>query len=192
MTIITNDHTNLEEEYFLWLFDLIRKTNRNSKSAMKERELLRFLHSKEFTYSVGNDDNRASDGIEVRHRFYNERGSDTRNNFFKTPCTVLEMLVALAIRMDYSLGDNSSNNELARWFWVFIKNLGLEEYSPDDPHAEGFRALNGVKVDKFLSRTYSSNGKGGIFPLRKPAEDQRGIEIWYQLMSYMDENYVQY
>jgi hypothetical protein len=33
------------------------------------------------------------------------------------------------------------------------------------------------------------SGLGGMFPLEDPREDQRAIEIWYQMMAYINENY---
>jgi hypothetical protein len=40
---------------------------------------------------------------------------------------------------------------------------------------------------KIMDRRYERNGQGGLFPLRKPAMDQRDVEIWYQANAYMIE-----
>jgi hypothetical protein len=62
-----------------------------------------------------------------------------------------------------------------------INNLDMDWLDPDD-------ILD--CIDRFLSRKYDYNGVGGIFPLRKGAsEDQRNVEIWYQMQSYLMENY---
>jgi hypothetical protein len=38
-----------------------------------------------------------------------------------------------------------------------------------------------------IYRNYSPSGRGGLFPLRHPDEDQRGVEIWYQMAAYLYE-----
>jgi hypothetical protein len=37
-------------------------------------------------------------------------------------------------------------------------------------------------------RLYTTSGYGGLFPLEEPKEDQRKVEIWYQMMAYLGEN----
>ena len=39
-----------------------------------------------------------------------------------------------------------------------------------------------------IDRDYDASGFGGIFPLRRPAEDQRKVELWYQAAAYILEN----
>ena len=41
-----------------------------------------------------------------------------------------------------------------------------------------------------VERRYKRSGEGGLFPLKNAAKDQRKVEIWYQLSSYLLENYV--
>ena len=45
---------------------------------------------------------------------------------------------------------------------------------------EAFQMIN--------ERSYAFDGYGGLFPLRKPHQDQRNIEIWYQMQAYLMEN----
>jgi hypothetical protein len=42
-------------------------------------------------------------------------------------------------------------------------------------------------LDSVIWRTYSPDGRGGFFPLNQPQEDQRKIEIWYQMNKYVIE-----
>jgi hypothetical protein len=44
-------------------------------------------------------------------------------------------------------------------------------------------------LTNLVERTYQKNGKGGLFPLKQPAKDQRRVEIWYQMAAYLNENY---
>ena len=43
-------------------------------------------------------------------------------------------------------------------------------------------------LNKFIDRTYRASGYGGLFPLRHSKEDQRKVEIWYQMAAYLIEN----
>ena len=43
-------------------------------------------------------------------------------------------------------------------------------------------------LTKFMRREYDASGLGGLFALRYPKEDMRDIEIWYQMMSYLEED----
>jgi hypothetical protein len=65
-----------------------------------------------------------------------------------------------------------------------IKNLGLDQFDDQIPY-------DWEDVDEALSaliyRTYDRDGTGGLFPLTHPEEDQRKVEIWYQLNAYLLE-----
>jgi len=65
-----------------------------------------------------------------------------------------------------------------------INNLGLQ-----DCHDAGFIAEYVEDVTHaVIWRTYNENGNGGLFPLRDSDQDQRQVEIWYQLSAYLLEN----
>ena len=82
-------------DYFDWLyFMVIPNPNKNHY-----RKLLSALHSIEFRYFVDYDENRASDGENLRWYYVNDGGNDEILRW-KEPCTVLEMLIALAINAD--------------------------------------------------------------------------------------------
>jgi hypothetical protein len=38
-----------------------------------------------------------------------------------------------------------------------------------------------------IHRYYQPNGHGGFFPLENPQDDQRHVELWYQLNEYVME-----
>jgi hypothetical protein len=100
------------------------------------------------------------------------------------------MLIALADRMDFVLSTPSIRaSRREKWFWLFIDNLNLDKYDYDFPDVFEKKNANNAKIMKLLERHYDDNGKGGIFPLRHPMADQRRIEIWYQMMAYISENY---
>lgn len=173
---------NNELRYFQWLCNFV--TNEKYRVGRYEH-LLRSLLYKPFKCFVPNDDNRATDGLELRGTFENEYGievllEDATSYILYDECSILEMLIALSRKMAYITFDPIRENEpnVAESFWTMITNLNLR---PDDPE-------NDNKIRALLDRTYMENGHGGLFPLKKYREDQRQVEIWYQMMAYIAEN----
>ena len=41
---------------------------------------------------------------------------------------------------------------------------------------------------RFMDRDYEPNGAGGLFTITRTSIDMRTIDIWYQLMSWLNEN----
>lgn len=72
----------------------------------------------------------------------------------------------------------------ASGFWNMVVSLGLA--AMDDSRFSEDRAE--FILDRFDSRDYQPNGAGGLFTLSHPTEDMRQIDIWYQLMAYLNEN----
>lgn len=175
-----------DEEYFYWLCSCIDIGGRD----IGRLTLARDLHSIPFTWTIPNDDNRAQDGKELRDTFASESPftEPTENG----NASVLEVLVALAVRIDGLLAETNTQRNVGVWFDEMISNLGL--VIPDDNKISMIdtimiRANNNVIVGDFLVRKYHSNGKGGLFPLKNSKQDQRNVEIWYQMMSYLEENH---
>lgn len=164
--------TEIHRDYFEWLQDIVC-TQRFSKD-ISYKNLLLYLHNIPFRYSIDNDKNRFEDGISLRHRFgYSYRG----------PCSVLEMLVALAIRCekdimdDFDMGDRTS-----QWFWQMIVNMGIGSMD-DDRYDE---KVVKKAVDTFLDRQYEPDGTGGLFTVKNCEYDLRTVEIWNQMLWYLD------
>jgi hypothetical protein len=138
-----------------------------------------------YEYSVPNDDNRAQDGLKLRDRFEYETSVKLPN---LGECRILEFLIALAIRLNESVYDHENPNLEPVWFWILIVNLELDEY--DDGY--NFRRIHtGIEsIFRCLNnRLYNKDGTGGgLFPLDNPSQDQRGVEVWYQMMAYLQEN----
>lgn len=174
----------LEEAYFVWLYGQVGSvTNRNrSKTYWK---LLRLLHQKEFTWSrrkFENDGNRAQYGKDLRLDFLRETAiRDDEPGWLEMGCSMLELLVALAIKLAFE-GDG----EPSQWFWDMMGNLGLTECT--DAHPPDETIVNHI-LDKVINRDYAPNGAGGLFPLLKPKQDQRDVELWYQANAYLLERF---
>lgn len=163
---------NREDDYFLWLILTIR-----GESHKEFRSLLKRLNSLSFYSLVEYDDNRALDGLRFREIYLTE----THREPPVGNCTVLEVLIGIAERMSYVLYDPDleSEDQIYIWFWQLIENLHL------DPKDDYYR--NEEKINTWLERRYAYNGHGGLFPLKDPIDDQREVEIWYQMQAYLNE-----
>lgn len=172
----------LKHEYFDWMCELIDTGNNGSYN-----KLLRQLDDVEFIFTIDLDDNRLSDGIHLRYRFGYEFGypDDVIETLLDvTPCSVLEMMVALSFKCEEDItGDPEEGDRTGLWFWNMIDNLGLSEMTDSYFDADYVNLV----ISRFLNREYSPNGKNGLFTVKNPKYDMREVEIWYQMMWYLDE-----
>ena len=172
---------DLNTEYFEWMCGLVCN-NRYTKT-VSYRMLLTCLHNTDFTYTIPRDENRAEDGLDLRYRFAYENHIENAEDHIYGPCSVLEMMIALAIRCEENIMDDPSyGNRTGQWFWGMIVNLGLGSMT-DDRFDEQF--VDDV-IFKLLNREYEPNGKGGLFTVRNCKYDLRTVEIWYQMCWYLD------
>lgn len=177
---------NVNQDYFEWLCDLVN-VDQEDKSWWI---LLKDLHKKQFYSLIPHDENRASDGVELREEFLRDNCWYPKYIEIEGECSVLEMLIGLARRIDFEMSDpyhDSTCDQTIYWFWEMIDNLGLITFS-DDRYADckGVCYVDEI-IDRFLKRDYSWNGEGGLFPLKNSHEDQRKVEIWYQMNAYLSE-----
>lgn len=156
--------------------------------------LLKHLHRIEFYSLVPNDDNRGEDGVKLREIFVDEGGPNMDSSSLREvermgPCTVLEMMIALSIRMEGELHGNPRSKSAKECFWQLLENLGLDWCDNTGYfNADGDNVVY-HKISRLLERRYRSNGDGGLFPLRRPSKDQREVEIWYQMSEYLLERF---
>ena len=159
-------------EYFEWLVDLVCRDK--FAPNISYRKLLTLLHSTEFTYIIPKDQNRAEDGIDLRYRFSLERYDEDVSEYIEGPCSVLEMMVALSIRCEENIMDNTKyGDRTSQWFWGMITNLGLGDMM--DSRFDKLYCKDVVL--RFLDRDYKPNGKGGLFTIKKCDYDLRDVEI---------------
>lgn len=173
----------LINEYFEWIYQLVCKDTKG----LSYRKLLCKLYDTPFNYTIAMDGNRAEDGVDLRYRFGYECGfanSAVADYLDNKDCSVLEMMVALAIRCEEHIMDNPDiGDRTGKWFLDMIVNLGLEDMTDD--HFDK-RYVESV-LNRFLNREYKRNGDGGLFTVHHSRIDMRSVEIWYQAMWYLDE-----
>lgn len=173
----------LDELYFTWLYSLIGSVKLKNR-ARTHWSLARDLYRKEFIWLVPNDDNRVEDGKELRPEFLESCGiDDVDPAWLDLGCSMLEMLIALSRRLSFE-----AEGEPAVWFWHLIETLDLAQYT-DRNYDHIAQKVVDETLDQVIWRTYSPDGRGGLFPLRQANENQQEVEIWYQLSAYLLENF---
>lgn len=177
--------SELNNRYFDWMCQLV--LDRRYTKGSSYRKLLRFLNHIDFTYTIAMDGNREGDGIDLRYRFGYENSYETSmiaTYLDNRPCSVLEMMIALAIRCEeHIMDDPDIGNRTGQWFWDMIVNLGLNSMTDakfDEDYAKEV-------IERFLDRRYEQNGEGGLFTVEHYNRDLRTVEIWYQMCWYLEE-----
>lgn len=172
------DHIN--DEYFEWLCELVNAKRFSRRTSY--RKLLVHLHNIEFTWFIPKDDNRADDGIKLRRRFALIQNDEELADYIHGPCSVLEMMVALALRCEENIMDDAALGErTGQWFWGMIVNLDLSSMSD----SKFDRDYVDDVIARLLNREYEPNGKGGLFTVKHCDYDLRTVEIWRQLSWYL-------
>ena len=172
----------LQNIYFDWLYNMMCEQYAKGISFKK---LFAYLHRTEFIYLIDRDENRAYDGIDLRYRFALEHGClDIYEDYLDGPCSVLEMIIALAVRCEeHIMDDPSIGDRTKQWFWQMIVNLGLGGMS--DEYFDKRYVID--IVETFLNREYAPDGRGGLFTIKDCDTDLRDVEIVYQLYWYLNQ-----
>lgn len=171
----------LNEQYFLWLCSLI-----DDGRADQYRILLRQLKNTDFRYEMHMDGNRLADGINLRYRF--GRAEGVKDPIIAVliddkPGSVLEVMVALAVRCEEQIMENSDIGDRTHiWFWGMVDSLGLLSMTNQnyDPQYVDF------VLNRFMDRNYEANGCGGLFTVKYPRNDMRNVDIWYQMCMFLE------
>ena len=171
-------YEKFNEQYYLnWLSQFFPNDNWYQK-------LINDLYYTEFTYFLAMDSNRAEDGINLRWKFAaeNEWPIEIIEEYFRNrPCSVLEMMIALAIRCFTVFDESGDVRFIPQLISEMLSNMGLIDQVDDeyDPYETD------LKVSVFLDRQYEKNGSGGLFIINNPELDLRSMDLWMQLNWYL-------
>ncbi len=159
----------MRERYFHWLLKFIGNGFCRKNSYFK---LLEYLYNAEFCWSDPMDENRAADGIDLRHRFVIECGENLEDSYVYLygPPNVLEVLIALSIKMETIARGTVDLSKSGQWFWGMIKSLNIFDCYDGN--------FDDKKVGYFLDLWFDPKRFFGIFP------NPRG-EIWTQAMEFL-------
>lgn len=178
---MTQDRIN--EGYYDWLCDIACASSKNKR--MQYSNLLRQLHNTQFDYFKPMDGNRAADGIDLRYRYGRKHGySDPliASVLDIRPCSVLEMMIALAVRCENQIMEDSNfGDRTSLWFWTMVRSLGLIEATDTGYNPNSVSEV----LQAFMDYRYSSNGEGGLFTVQG-RNDMLEMDIWYQMMAYLN------
>lgn len=173
--------TGLDERYFDWLYYQVCSA-RLKNPKLTYRNLLYILYTKEFVWLVPNDDNRADDGKDLRYEYLSQEGvriNERDSHWLDLGCSMFELLIGISRRLEFE-----TEIRAKKWFWELLDNIELAHFSDA---LEFDREEVDEVLDRVIWRTYEYNGGGGLFPLIRPETDQRKVELWYQLSSYILE-----
>lgn len=176
------DGKPLDEMYFQWLYSLVADPECTDKK-QSYWKLLKQLFTTEFLWFVEHDGDRVEDGIALRHEFLVQQGIDEEDvdpEWIGLGCSVLELMMGLSRRLEFQVGGQPHY-----WFWRLVENIGLRKYH-DGVQRYPRLHIEGV-LYSIIFRQYTASGLGGFFPLREPHEDQRNVDLWYQLSAYVLE-----
>ena len=177
---------NAAKMYFCWILhsalspELIARCGR---SGIDIWAVLKEMDSVPFEATTEMDLNRIDDGIELRYRFGRVLGypdPEIAATLDIYGCSMLEVVASLALKAGEQIFGNPYEQHGAQWiFGKMLENAGML-----DPKADVFDICDGIN-----ERTYSPDGKGGLFYIPKCQKDLRKVELWHQMMLYLDVAY---
>ena len=163
--------------YYIWLLKRIDFDSYEDRS-----KLLQYLHNKEFVWDIWTDEDRAEDGFALRRVF--EKETDYLDySPLEKPCSVLEMLIAFAERIDKDVMDEEYGAPY--WFWIMIDNLGLKDCTDDVFDAKKVNLV----LDSWLNRLTKNDLKSGIFPGKSGKKPEIKIDCWFAMQNWIAERY---
>ena len=167
--------------YFEYLVDQIMMPSKTDYIV-----LLNVLANKQFVWSmdIPNDENRAEDGKAIRYEYVDEIDDYMTKDDMEAPASVLEVVVALARRIDDEIGKPGENNP-APWFWMMIDNLGLmrcQDWCCNKDYVD-------QQLDIWLLRKFTAHGIGSPFPCPTLSHNQKKQEIWHQMTDWININF---
>lgn len=182
--MVANVKFDIKKEYFNYLVDRVCDKKHPKVDYIP---LLDLLHSMPFMIVVEMDENRAGDGEFLRQRWLqHEDLYEYLYEFDGDKVSVLEVLIGIAERLEFQVGDVMEGDHLHDRFWELLRNLGIEKYS-----AGNYKPLNiKEKVRNWMARKYKNDGVGSIFPVKKDVKNFSELQIWDQMSIYIMENYM--
>jgi len=152
-------------------------------------KLIDHLHSVAFEAIISYDENRASDGKDLRMRFVEQDSEYTYRDvylYLDAPVSMLEVLLGLAVRCEENIMANPDmGDRTGLWFYTMLETSGLAYQ--DDYRFDIYRCDH--IIENILNRNYEADGSGGLFCVPNSKVDMRTIEIWRQMHMYINYKY---
>ncbi len=171
----------IELEYFNWLKNLI------NPDGLPYNCLLEDLYNTDFVVVKDDDNNRVTDGTDLRYIFCEQQGMTPQDAFFllddifrDKKCSVLEMMVAIANRMDESIMWNGTQRTHV-WFFEMLNTMELLPYDDNNYESDMVQII----VQDMMQYNIQPDGRGGLFESPFEDVDMREHSIWYQMQIYI-------
>ena len=182
------------ELYLRWLEEFVGASEYKGKSYIKLCNLLMKLPFA-CVEEIPLDENRKYDVQSLLRETYIQSQSewyrlemDQVLEFPSIPISFLELIISLAIRIDSDFMRETNDVDNSReYFWMLIKNLGFLKYDDDSWTEDSIIAVVN-RVNTVQDRKYDFNGNGGLFPLKEAKIDQRNVQIWNQMCTFVSQN----
>ena len=160
--------------YTMWLYGHVHPGGYN-----RHTYLMLYLNNKEFYWSIYNDSNRAHDGLDLRDKYNDLYPEDMIFDKMNCGCTVLEALVAMAMRAEDTLRDVNEGDQTYKWFWAMLDNLDIAICDDLNWKTDTVTYIDDI-LDIWLSRKFASDGRGSPWPVDN-GNNMLDTEMWYQL-----------
>ena len=184
----------MRHEYFEWLVSKV--TSPAVPDDAQARIVLQVLRDIRIqALPMADDAPRLEDGKQLRTSFMDDTGMAVHS--YKDAlepesgfCTVLELLVALSMRMDDIMRDPLDPcSSVPSWFWGMVSTMVDQPFYPCSYWTFSVDASTPVVVAestmKFLGRQYDPTGHNGNVFIDMSGVDLRAIDIWAQACHFM-------
>jgi hypothetical protein len=179
---------NTIDEYYRWLLKFVYDDKCPKYDVLLER-----LFETPFVALIERADDRIKDVLRLRWQYADENGIERSivANDINGPCSMLELMIALAIRCESDImANDSAGDRSGQWFWQMVASLGIgvltdDVYNKSKYADDYFLSI----IDTFLKRQYEYNGQGSLFTIDNPKKDMRLLSIWEQMNLFIGEGY---
>ena len=169
----------VKEKYWEYLMDRIGPHEEFT-------ELLYQLHRTPFRWPLAKDYNRVHETDMIRQYFCNDMDINYHeiDGWDNQTVSFLELVIQLSRNCEEKVGAMETIHHRV-WFGKFMDHLGLNRFDNVRYDPEKVQEI----VERCIERRYDRLGNGGLFPLKASKNDQRLVELWYQIAEYCFENY---
>lgn len=174
--------TNL---YYRWLTGFVG----SYYNGLRYEFLLNRLFQRSYVWDNELDENLAVNGMDMRKEYYVSTPTIEKMveiyGEFEEDCSILEMMIALSRSIEDNVMTDFYENRTSLWFWGMLETLGALKYDDNRYNEAEVDAI----LDRFLAKKYLRDGSGGLFLTKNSQIDMRKMDIWMQMMTFLNENY---
>lgn len=178
------------KEYYDWLMSLIHPAPNITYRLHQYSLLLYELWKREFCWFDVHEgeESRAMDGKTLRDQFIMDFDA-TPDSVPQGPCTVLEMLIAFALRIDQQIHNWQVGNRPWVVMEMFIDNLGLSDLCDSQLNPMRDAGYINARLETWMAHKLGRKGEGGLFRFKRPILTINDMDNWAQMNRWIIENF---